>query len=83
MGIDLDPDSLKEKIADAAEDMAVDHIEEQIESGAVECPNCESRSFDAATWKSGSGEYDGSAVCRECNERVELDIDMSNFNKHR
>ncbi len=83
MGIDIDPDSLKEKIADAAEGIVIDHIEEQMENGSVQCPNCKSRSFDAATWKRRSGEYDGSAVCRDCNERVELDIDMSNFNKHR
>lgn len=78
MGIDFDEDAFRNKIADRVEEMFIDYVENQAGDGEIEC-DCGSRSFDVETWKTGSGGYEGAAICRECNQRINLDIDTSDI----
>ena len=64
---------------DLLEAMA-EKCEKQIENGAIDCPTekCGSNSFDAEVWVSDGGGFEGAAVCRECNERIEFNFEDSN-----
>ena len=69
--VDFDRDSLLRAIAD--------NYEKQIERGAIDCPNegCPGTAFDAELWIADSGGLEGAAICRDCNDRIDLNIDDS------
>lgn len=75
--IDVEIDGIKEEILDEIEDKFVKHVEKEVRDGGFECENCEARSFDVETWQNSSGDYEIGAVCRECNEAANIDIDTS------
>lgn len=66
-------------IGDDLREAMAENIEEQIEQGAIECPTdgCDSNYFDAEVGVTDSGGFEGAAVCRECNTRIELDLEDS------
>lgn len=53
--------------------------EKQIEQGGIDCPTdgCDSESFDAELWVSDENHLEGAAICKSCNERIDLNIDDS------
>lgn len=63
---------------DLREAMA-ENIEQQIEQGEIECPDedCGSTQLDAEVWVADGGGFEGTALCRECNTRIELDLQDS------
>ena len=69
--VDFDGDELKEALTEK--------YAAQIEQAGVDCKTkgCESESFDAEMWTTDSGGFEGAVVCRECNERFELDLEDS------
>jgi len=77
MGIDIniDVDFDREELLRAV----ADQYEAQIERGEIDCPSedCSSTAFDSELWISDSGGLEGAAICLECNERIDLDIDDS------
>jgi len=81
--IDVDVDEIKEKMIDAVEEQFIEHVENELGDGGFECENCEARSFDVETWQTSSGDYGIGAVCRECNERLNVDIDTSKLDEMR
>lgn len=80
--VDIAEDSIKEAFADAAEDAFREYVETEVGEGNLQC-DCGSRSFDVETWSSGSGRIEGAAICRDCNDRIELDIDTSDLDELR
>jgi len=54
-------------------------FERQIEGGAIDCPTdgCDSDQFDAEVWVADSGGFEGTALCRACNTRIELNLEDS------
>ena len=69
--IDFDSDELREALAEK--------YAQQIEQGGIDCPTdgCESESFDAEIWTTDGGGFDGEAVCRDCNTRINIDLEDS------
>jgi hypothetical protein len=63
---------------DLREAMA-EKYEKQIEHGGIDCPteDCESENFDAEVWVADTGGFEGTALCRGCNTRIELDFEDS------
>lgn len=84
MGFDIDLDismdrgDIEEAVADEAENLAREWIETEAGDGQIKC-DCGTRSFDIETWKNASGEIRAAGICRECNERTEFDVDMSDL----
>lgn len=76
---DFDEDVFRESIADRIGDMFRAWVEREAGAGRIIC-DCGSRSFDVETWKTANGELAGAAVCRVCNDRVDIDIDTSDLN---
>lgn len=76
MGFEIDEDEFNAGVADAVEEIVQEWIETELGNGNIEC-DCGSRSFDVSTWKNSSGKIEAAGVCRECNERTEFDVDMS------
>lgn len=76
INIELDEDDFRETVADTAEEAFREWIETEVRDGHIEC-DCGSTSFDTETWYNGNNELQGAAVCRDCNERINLDIDTS------
>ena len=74
--IEFDEDDFRDAVADQAEEIFQEWIETEVGDGHIEC-NCGSTSFDTETWYNGNNDLQGAAVCRECDERIELDIDTS------
>ncbi|WP_339105952.1 hypothetical protein [Haloterrigena salinisoli] len=69
--MDIDTDGMLEELADAYAD--------QIEQGGIDCPSdgCDSEAFNAELWTTDAGGLEGAAVCRECNSRIDLDLEDS------
>jgi hypothetical protein len=69
--MDFDGDQLREAMAE--------NYAQQIEQGGIDCPtdSCDSENFDAEIWTTDNGGFDGAAVCRDCNTRIELDLEDS------
>lgn len=84
MGIEFnfDEDEFKKAFADAAETAFIEYINNEIGERELEC-DCGSRSFDVETWKNNNNEYEGAAICRNCNERIRLEIDTSDIDELR
>lgn len=80
MGVEFnfDEDEFRNAIADHVEERFIDYVETEVGNGDLEC-DCGSRSFDVETWNTGNGAYEGAAVCRDCNDRIALDIDTSDI----
>jgi hypothetical protein len=78
MGIEFnfDEDEFRNTIADAVEEMFIEYVENEAGNGDLEC-ECGSGTFDVETWKNSNGGYEGAAICRDCNERLTLNIDTS------
>jgi peptide subunit release factor 1 (eRF1) len=74
----FDEDEFRNAIADEVESMFIEYVETEVERGNIEC-DCGSWSFDVETWKNSNDEYEGAAICRDCNERIELEIDTSDI----
>ena len=53
-----------------------EQYEQQIEQGAIDCPTerCDSNQFDAEVWVADSGGFEGTALCRACSTRIELNL---------
>jgi hypothetical protein len=79
MGVEFnfDEDAFREQIADAVEERFIEYVENEAGNGDIECDSCGSRSFDVETWQNGNGDWEGAAVCRDCNERVPVELDTS------
>lgn len=77
--IELDEDSFRNTIADVAEEAFIEYVETEAGNGDLECENCSARAFDVETWKNANGGFEGAAVCRECNGRMNLEIDTSDI----
>jgi hypothetical protein len=73
MSIDIDFDE-RELL-----DVLADNYAAELQQGVIECPaeDCDSDVFDTEIWTTQSGGFEGAAVCRQCNERTELDLDDS------
>lgn len=69
--VDFDGDGLREALAE--------NYAQQIEEGGIDCPNedCEGESFNAEIWTTDDGGFEGAAICRDCNSRIDLDLDDS------
>lgn len=76
--VDFDESEFKAAVADQIEEMFREHLETEVRRGHIEC-ECGSDSFDIETWYDAADQLQGAAVCRECNERIELDIDTSDI----
>lgn len=79
VSVDIDTDEFEEKLKNELEKQAVEYLEDELQEGHFEC-ECGSELFDIETWKDNSGEYKAGAVCRECNKKVDIEIDTSDFN---
>lgn len=75
--MDFDEDDFRNAIKDEIEAAFIEYVETEMGSGDLEC-DCGARSFDVETWEN-NGRYEGAAICRDCNERIELDIDTSDI----
>lgn len=84
MGIDtnFDTDKIMNSIVDEIEKIFIQHVEEQIENGSLDC-ECGSQEFDVEVWQSSNDSFEGAAICRDCNDRAELDIDTSEIDSLR
>lgn len=80
MGIDFnfDEDEFRNAIADKVEAAFIEYVETEVGNGELEC-DCGSTTFDVETWQNGNSGYEGAAICRECDERIALDLDTSDI----
>lgn len=78
----FDEDDLREAILDEAEKLAREWIEEEAGDGHFEC-DCGSTSFDIETWTNPAGGIEAAGVCRECNTRVDIEVDDSDIEELR
>lgn len=60
-------------------EMAAESYQQQIEEGGIDCPTegCDGNMVDAELWVTSQNHVDGEVLCKNCNTRVELDIDDS------
>jgi len=80
--INLDEDEFQNAIADQMDELVEEWLESEAGEGHFEC-DCGSDFFDIKPWRDAAGALKASAVCRECNERMEIDVDMSEIEKIR
>lgn len=76
--IDFDEDEFRAAFADQAEEMFREWVENEAGDCHIEC-DCGSRSFDVETWTTANNALEGAAVCRECNERIPVELDTSDL----
>ena len=57
-------------------------VEQEVSEGQFECEteDCNSESFDVNLYVADGSRFEGTAVCRECNERHELNIPVDGTN---
>lgn len=70
----IDEDEFREAVADSVEERFLEKVEELVSEGYYEC-ECGSTSFDVRTWKNARGDLEGAAVCRNCNERIPIELE--------
>lgn len=82
INIDWDEDEFTKAVADHAEAAFLEYVENEVEDGHINC-DCGSQSFDIQTWEKPNGEIKGAAVCRECNDRIPVEVDLSDLEELR
>lgn len=75
----LDRDDFQDSVNELVKEAVLEHVEEKLSSGEIECPNCGCSNLYANTWEDSTGQFNGGAVCVDCNARVDVDIDASEF----
>ena len=75
----LDGDDLQDSVNELVKAKILEHVEEKLSSGEIECPKCGCSNLYANTWEDSTGQFNGGAVCVDCNARVDVDIDTSEF----
>jgi len=75
----LDEDEFKRAIAEQLDEVVKEYLETKAQKGHFECSNCGNDLFDIETWEAQS-DIRAAGVCRECNERMPIEIDMSDIN---
>lgn len=74
--IDIDKGEFQAAVADQLDEHVSEWLETDARDGAFEC-DCGSSSFDIETWNESKGEIKAAGVCRECNERMNIEVDTS------
>lgn len=77
----FDVDEIMDSIVDEIEESFREYVEKEVEKGHIEC-ECGSNEFDIETWLRND-DLAGAAVCRGCEERIEIDFDTSDLDKLR
>jgi transcription elongation factor Elf1 len=76
--MNIDEDEFKQAIAEQMDEVVKDYLETKAQKGHFECPSCGNEVFDIETWET-QGDIRAAGVCRECNERTPIDVDMSDI----
>lgn len=74
----IDEDEFKRAIAEQMDEVVKEYLETKAQKGHFECVNCGDDVFDIETWES-QGEIRAAGVCRKCNKRMPIDVDMSDI----
>lgn len=80
--VEIDEEGLQNEIADRFDELVKEWLESEAGEGHYEC-DCGSYSFDVETWENASGDIRAATVCRECNNRMEIEVDMSDIDQLR
>jgi hypothetical protein len=77
--MEIDTDEFRKAMADSLVDLTKEYLETEARENHFEC-DCGSTTFDIEAWEDTAGDIQAAGVCRECNERLEIDVDMSDIN---
>jgi hypothetical protein len=78
----IDEDSFREAIADGILENMADELQQVVQEGDIEC-DCGSTAFDIETWKNRQDDIKAAGVCRQCNERMVIEVDTSDIGELR
>jgi predicted RNA-binding Zn-ribbon protein involved in translation (DUF1610 family) len=76
--MNIDKKEFKRAIAEQMDEVVKEYLETKAQKGHFECPSCGNDIFDIETWES-QDTIRAAGVCRECNERVPIDVDTSDI----
>jgi predicted SprT family Zn-dependent metalloprotease len=74
--VDIDEDGFKRVIAEQMDEVVKEYLETKTQKGHFTCSECGNDLFDIETWET-NGDIRAAGVCRECNERMSINVDMS------
>ena len=80
--IEINEDELQNAIINQMDELVEEWLENEAGNGHWEC-DCGSDFFDVKSWRNADGELKAAAVCRECNERMDIEVDMTELEKLR
>lgn len=82
INVEFDEKEIQNAIADHAEELVQEWLESEARDGSFEC-ECGSISFDIETWENANNDIRAAGICRECNDRMEIDVDTSELDELR
>lgn len=80
--VEFDEKEFRNTMIDQIEEHARDWLETEAGNGHIEC-DCGARSFDVETWTNADGRIEAAGVCRECNERTDIEFDTAELDSLR
>lgn len=78
LDMNIDENEFKQAIAEQLDEVVEEYLETKAQKGHFECRSCGNDVFDIETWKT-QGDIRAAGVCRECNERMSIGVDMSDI----
>lgn len=78
LDMNIDKDEFKRAIAEQMDEVVKEYLETKAQEGHFECPNCGNEVFDIEAWEA-QDTIRAAGVCRNCNERTPIDVDMSDI----
>ena len=77
--IDMYPEDVRDRLEDAIRNSVDEYVKKEIREKNIECPECGSRKFSADVEKKGRGGFSEKAVCKECSERVDIEVEVGDL----
>lgn len=74
--MNIGEDEFKRAIAEQMDEVVKEYLETKAQKGHFECPSCDNDVFDIETWEA-QDDIRAAGVCRNCNERMPIDVDTS------
>ena len=77
--IEMYPESVQDQLENAIHQSVDNYVEKEIREKNVECQECGSMEFSAEVEKKGGGNFDEKAVCENCDEKVDIEVQIGDL----
>lgn len=77
--IELYPEPVRDQLEGAIRQSVDQYINKEIREENLQCPECGETSFDSNVESDGNGNYNESAICSGCGEKVDVEVDVGDL----